>query len=39
MIVVLGVVAAIAFLLLGIESNKRFDDQYFTQTGEGKTSN
>ena len=35
MIVTLGIAVAIAFMFLGIESNRRFDDQYFTQTGQG----
>ena len=39
MIVTLGVAVAIAFMFLGIESNRRFDDQYFTQTGQGTNTN
>ena len=39
MIVTLGIAAAIAFMFLGIESSRRFDDQYFTQTGQGTNIN
>jgi hypothetical protein len=34
-IITLGVAVASAFTVMGVQSSRRFDDQYFTQTGEG----